>query len=88
MFLFLLFLLRHRTGGFHFRTFICCYIGSLILFGAVCIGCKILINHNWILLSLTLLSSLLIMFLGTVNNPNMNKEEHKAARSSSRQCLC
>lgn len=83
------FLLRHRTGGFHFQTFICCYIGSLILFGAVCIGCKMLIDHNRILLIITLLFSLPIMFLGTVNHPNMNmnKEELKAARSSSRWML-
>lgn len=88
-FCFYFLLLRHRTGGFHFQTFICCYIGSIILFGAVCIGCKILISHNLIWLCLTLLSSLLIIFLGTVNNPNMNmnKEELKAARSSSRWML-
>lgn len=83
------FLLRHRTGGFHFPTFICCYIGSLILYGAVCIGCKILISYNRTLLSVTLLSSLLIMILGAVNNPNinLNREELKAARSSSRWML-
>lgn len=83
------FLLRHRTGGFHFQTFFCCYIGSLILFGVVCIGCKILVGYNWILLSITLLFSLTIMFLGTVNHPNINmdREELKAARSSSRWML-
>lgn len=83
------FLLRHRTGGFHFQTFFCCYTGSLILFGAVCIGCKMLIGYNWILLSVTFLFSLTIMFLGTVNHPNMNmdREELKAARSSSRWML-
>lgn len=88
-FCFFFFTLRHRTGGFHFQTFKYCYISSLFLFGIICSICKIIENYNWVFLGLTFLSSLFTAILGTVNNPNidMNEDELKAARSSSKWML-
>lgn len=88
-FCFCFFSLRHRTGGFHLATFSSCYIGSLVLYGMVYIYCAMLKPHSLILFGATLLSSLCIIILGTVNHPNMNmtKDELNAAKSSSRWML-
>ncbi|MDE6434816.1 MAG: accessory gene regulator B family protein [Lachnospiraceae bacterium] len=88
-FCFCFFSLRYRTGGFHLPTFAYCYIGSLVLYGVVCFCCAILKQYNLILFGATLLSSLCIIVLGTVNHPNMNmtKDELNAARSSSKWML-
>lgn len=63
--------LRRYAGGLHLDSFSKCYFTSIIVFsGVIYIIPKL--SPDIYLISLTLLSALVIAFIGTVNHPNLN----------------
>lgn len=89
IYLFFLFSLRKRTGGYHMDSYIKCYIGSLSLYGITVFACYLLEKQFTILTSITVLASFTILLIGAVNHPNinMNKEELQDSKRMSRLTL-
>lgn len=79
--------LRKRTGGYHFKSFKWCYIGTVATYIAIINLNHNLKNYSYILLFALLLSIGVIGLIGTVNHPNMHMnieeltESKKAART-------
>ena len=77
--------IRNRSGGFHFDSFIKCYVGTILIYACVIyIGSlNFGIRPFNILVALASVSLLLI---GAVNHPNMNysSEEYSATKESTR----
>lgn len=77
--------IRKRCGGYHFNSFIKCYISTIAIYIVVIyIGYYkfSLIYFNFV----TVAASLIIVFFGAVNHPNMNysPDEYLAAKESTR----
>ena len=89
IFLFFLFSLRKRTGGYRMDSFAKCYVGSLFLYGITVFVCGLLEKQFTILISITVLACFTILFIGAVNHPNVNmkKEELQDSKSLSRLIL-
>ena len=89
IFLFFLFSLRKRTGGFHMNSYTKCYVGSIFLYGITVFICGILEKQFTILISITALACFAILLIGAVNHPNINmeKEELQDSKSLSRLIL-
>lgn len=85
---FLLFFLalRKRTGGYHFKSFKWCYIGTVATYIAVINLNTIIVNYPHILLIALLVSISIIGLVGTVNHPNihMNIEELTESKKAAR----
>ena len=84
-FLFSFITIRKRSGGYHFNSFLKCYISTIAIYiSIVYIGFNSfsLIYFNFI----TAVASVIIIILGAVNHPNMNysSEEYLAAKESAR----
>jgi len=81
MFLVFFLSLRKRTGGYHFKSFIRCYIGTVVTYVIVVYISRVLISHFYILLFILLLSICIIGVIGTVNHPNMHMNIEELAES-------
>lgn len=85
---FLLFFLslRKRTGGYHFKSFIQCYIGTIVIYIAMIKLNVIILNYTNVLFIILLLSICLVGLVGTVNHPNihMNKAELSDSKKAAR----
>lgn len=88
---FLLFFLtlRKRTGGYHAPTFYQCYFMTLATYCLVVYLCQNFIfwqKYHWLGV---LVSSIIILVIGTVNHPNvqMNQFELENAKESARYML-
>ena len=85
---FLLFflLLRKRTGGYHFNSFMGCYIGTVATYIIIINLNTIIVKHPYILLIALFLSIAIIGLIGTVNHPNMhmNMEELAGSKKAAR----
>jgi accessory gene regulator B len=86
LFLLFLYILRTRTGGFHCKTFIGCYITSCIFFIILSMIEPYIKAQYTLFRLLMLISAIVIFFIGTVNHPNIAfdyqelKESKKIAR--------
>lgn len=85
---FLLFFLslRKRTGGYHFKSFSQCYIGTIVIYIVIVGLNSILIGYTNILFIVLLLSIGVIGWIGTVNHPDahMNMEELSESKKAAR----
>lgn len=86
LFLIFFFALRKRTGGYHAKTFLQCYIETVGVYLLI-VGCSLILSKYvlvWYLL--TFASIGVIETIGTVNHPNMHleKEEYIEAKKSAR----
>lgn len=88
-FLIFFFALRTRTGGYHADTFIKCYFGTISLYCLVVIVCKYNIGNRMSWTVLLGISTVVILVLGTLNNPavHMNRHEMQESRRSARITL-
>ena len=84
-------IIRKHSGGFHMNTFLKCYITSVLLvLGAVELNKFLNIEEYFlIILIINLLSCVLIMKIGCVNNPEMDMtlEEHEYNKAQTRQIM-
>lgn len=71
---FLLFFLslRKRTGGYHFKSFIQCYIGTIVIYIAIIKLSAIILDYTNVLLIVLSLSICVVGLVGTVNHPNIH----------------
>lgn len=73
--------LRQRTGGFHFNTFLQCYLGTVATYCFIVMVSSFGIRYLQFLLGLLLLAIVLIAVIGTVNHPNMHMDKAELAGS-------
>lgn len=74
-------LLRRHTGGYHAKSFIICYVESMTTFSVIMLLGDLVVSYR-ILINIGLfLSFIIIMFVGTVNHPNMNFDEKELRES-------
>ncbi len=80
------FTLRKRTGGFHAKSFLLCYVLTVSSFAFIIQVANILCNEIMLWYILLGISVMVICIVGTVNHPNMelSKEELYEATKSSR----
>lgn len=78
--------LRKRTGGFHFESFIKCYVGTVVAYIAIINIGSVLVNYLTVLLIVLFVAIGIIELIGTVNHPNMrmNKAELTESKKASR----
>ena len=67
--------LRQRTGGFHFNTFLQCYLGTVASYIFIVMASSFGMCYLPFLLWLLLLAIVLIAVIGTVNHPNMHMDK-------------
>ena len=81
--------LRKRTGGYHLESFMGCYIGTICVYGVVVGLCYVTSNYFNYIKIITLIASLYIGIIGTVNHPNMDldDEELRYSKRSARLVL-
>ena len=81
--------LRKRTGGYHLDSFIGCYMGTMCVYVGVVFLCHVTCNYFNYIKIITLIASLYIGIIGTVNHPNMDldDEELRYSKSSARLVL-
>ena len=86
IFVFFFSLLRRFTGGYHAKTFIFCYLESVLTFVIVLFLGDYMAMHPIFHMGALSVAFLLIMVIGTINHPNMKysiselMESKKAAR--------
>lgn len=76
-FLIFFFSLRKRTGGYHAKTFLRCYITTLITYGLVVFFCQKVSLYNQIHWLLLMLAGMAIVIIGSVNHPNMHWDKNE-----------
>lgn len=81
--LFLLFfdMLRRRTGGFHCEEFWQCYIATNLMYILIVVAEPYIRLHESIEWFFTMLAAIIILFVGTVNHPNLSYDETEINRS-------
>lgn len=67
--------LRSYSGGFHAKTHIMCYLGSVIILNAVLLMMKFLLYSTPIYYFLAIISVLLIFFLSPVEDENKRLDD-------------
>lgn len=75
------FALRKRTGGYHAKNFWQCYLKTIITYLVILWICPILSEKQTILYGFTILSVIVILYIGTVNHPNMDMTECELCKS-------
>lgn len=80
-FLIMFFLLREHTGGFHAPRFWQCYIGTIVVYILIVSISPFAAQYPVLLYLLTFVSSVVILFVGTVNHPNMDMDQMEKAES-------
>lgn len=81
------FSLRGRTGGYHSKSPLNCYFGSIIIYTSITkFIVLVVLNNNYMLIVIMSVSATIIFLLAPINHPNLvlNKEEIKVCKSSSR----
>lgn len=86
LFLLVFFSLRKRTGGFHAKNFLSCYLMTVLTYIFIAKVAPLFLHNMIILYILLLLSILAIGIIGTVNHPNMDmdKEEIEESKKAAR----
>lgn len=81
-FLIVFFTLRKRTGGFHLNTFLGCYLGTVMIYCFLLwVNVQLIIPKTCFYL-LTFFSSIVIVFIGAVNHPNVGWSEAEKEESA------
>ena len=75
-------MLRKRTGGYHFDSFISCYIFSIIIYICSCFLSETLYKHNLILFVFYTIAFITIMSLKTINHPNMDLDDEEVLENT------
>lgn len=84
------FSLRNWTGGYHAKSAVRCYLGTIGIFTILIKGIiPFVIGNQFINVSMLALSSIIIIVMSPVNHPAlcMNKDEIKKCKSTSRKVL-
>lgn len=79
--------IRRRSGGFHARTYLLCFFGSIGLYSIYVLILFSWLEKNMFINSLiTIVSAMILLVIGAVNHPNMawNEEEFKKSKSIAR----
>lgn len=89
VFMFFMLPLRARAGGVHTNHFYQCYVlSTALVIGGVLLACRVVLDPPtlWILLALAVI---VVLVIGTVNNPNMDldAEEQVAYATRARQIV-
>lgn len=84
LFLGFFFALRKRSGGYHFNSFIKCYIGTTITYLLILYVDRMFIINLPLLYALMSVSIVIIGVIGTVNHPNLELDECELAESKRR----
>lgn len=77
--------LRNRCGGYHFNSFATCFLATIIIYAIIIFITSRIIDIRYYNFA-TVIASIIILFFGAVNHPNMrySKEELIAAKESTR----
>ena len=73
LFMLFFFSLRERTGGFHFDSFMKCFMSTLVIYilmNAVLI--TFFLSHENLMYVALSISTVIIMYIGNVNHPNLD----------------
>lgn len=88
LFMLFFFSLRKRTGGYHAKRFINCYILTILTFCIMAKYFMFLLQYSVIVYCVTIISVILIFVIGTVNHPNMHMSENELSESKkAARCL-
>lgn len=81
--------LRKRSGGYHLNSFVGCYIGTIIIYLAMCVITS-LIHSKIHLYIFSAIAFVIIAVIGAINHPNMDfsSNEYRGAKKSTRLMLC
>lgn len=70
-FMWYFFMLRKRTGGYHVRSFVGCYVGTVCAYLGVIVFCGLFAEQTFLLVVLTFLAGIVIEGIGAINHPNI-----------------
>ena len=79
--------LRKRTGGYHAEKFWHCYLMTVITYIAI-IQVAVVLSENLFTVYVMLSFAVLVIgIIGTVNHPNMDKDELLESKKAARLCV-
>lgn len=80
-FLVFFFTLRKRTGGYHLKSYFTCYIGTLCLYVIITVIAYMASGCTKILIGFAMIATLIIIWIGSINHPNMDMENDELQNS-------
>jgi len=79
-------MLRSRSGGFHFDTYLLCYLGTLVLFTTLSFIIPFL-HLSIPMLAVCGCAALMIAFMGFINHPELDLEGCAVRKKKKQTCL-
>lgn len=75
------FTLRKRTGGYHLNSYFKCYMGTLCLYLMITAIAYIISGYTKVLIGSSMIATLVIIWIGSINHPNMDMENDELQNS-------